>query len=696
MTILLPLPNLDDRRWSDLVQEGRGLIPVYAPEWTDHNAHDPGITLIELLAWVAEMDVYRLNRIPDRHKRKFLALVGIRPEPPRAARAVLRVTPNDGNAPLVLPASLEFQGADAFGELTRFRTLEEVTAISAHLVALQYRDALGFHDLTKRWQRDEAIDLLGADPGVGSALYLGFDASFPSGVETSLYFSFMPQDGSDTEREALVREIIERAKACQPLPACEEDLTGPDAITPETMPPLEHPSVRLIWEVLVGTNQWRRLDASAGEIVDDTRALTLNGAVRVTLPVNMHKAALGQVSTELYYLRVRLAAGAYDAAPHLLSIALNGVLAEQAVPVGALQDMGDGTQIEIQELGQGNARPFQSFTLASKPVQEASVQIYTTQNADSTVWTLRADFDSSKRADSHFVLDATDGVVTFGDGEHGRTIPSDAGVTARYRTTRAEKGNLAANTINELADNPHNAMLLDVNATTAQLAMITNPLAATGGAAQETLEHAEGRAFAIMTEPNRAVSLTDYETLALQTPGTRLARASARANLHPSFPCYQAPGIITLIILPYLPLTRPQPSAGLLQTVRNYINRRRVIGTRVEVIGPSYREVTVRATLQAFPGVNIRDVQQKTLMALEQFFNPLPSDNGDGWEFGRDVYRSEVMQVLDGTVGVDHVVTLELLADGCDPQCGNICLPPNGLVLQGRHQITVNGGTGCA
>ena len=78
MTILLPLPNLDDRRWSDLVQEGRGLIPVYAPEWTDHNAHDPGITLIELLAWVAEMDVYRLNRIPDRHKLKFLALVGIR------------------------------------------------------------------------------------------------------------------------------------------------------------------------------------------------------------------------------------------------------------------------------------------------------------------------------------------------------------------------------------------------------------------------------------------------------------------------------------------------------------------------------------------------------------------------------------------------------------------------------------------
>ena len=80
----VPLPNLDDRRWADLVEEGRALIPLYAPGWTDHNIHDPGIMLMELLAWVAEMDIYWLNRIPDRHKRRFLALAGIQPQPPPA------------------------------------------------------------------------------------------------------------------------------------------------------------------------------------------------------------------------------------------------------------------------------------------------------------------------------------------------------------------------------------------------------------------------------------------------------------------------------------------------------------------------------------------------------------------------------------------------------------------------------------
>ena len=85
----LPLPNLDTRRWADLVEEGRALIPRYAPEWTDHNAHDPGITLVELFAWLTEGAVYRTNRITDRNRRKFLSLLGRDPAPPRPARVVI-------------------------------------------------------------------------------------------------------------------------------------------------------------------------------------------------------------------------------------------------------------------------------------------------------------------------------------------------------------------------------------------------------------------------------------------------------------------------------------------------------------------------------------------------------------------------------------------------------------------------------
>ena len=74
----LDIPNLDDRRWADLVEEARALIPRVAPRWTDHNAHDPGITFIELFAWLAEMQLYQLNRVGERHREAFARLAGVR------------------------------------------------------------------------------------------------------------------------------------------------------------------------------------------------------------------------------------------------------------------------------------------------------------------------------------------------------------------------------------------------------------------------------------------------------------------------------------------------------------------------------------------------------------------------------------------------------------------------------------------
>ena len=71
----LPLPNLDDHTYADLVEEARSLIPIEYREWTDHNPSDTGIILIELLAWLTEMVLYRVNRIPDQNFATFLTLL---------------------------------------------------------------------------------------------------------------------------------------------------------------------------------------------------------------------------------------------------------------------------------------------------------------------------------------------------------------------------------------------------------------------------------------------------------------------------------------------------------------------------------------------------------------------------------------------------------------------------------------------
>jgi hypothetical protein len=71
----LNIPDLDDRTFKDLVEEALALLPHYAPEWTNHNASDPGITLIELLAYFTEALIYRLNRITRATRISFLQLL---------------------------------------------------------------------------------------------------------------------------------------------------------------------------------------------------------------------------------------------------------------------------------------------------------------------------------------------------------------------------------------------------------------------------------------------------------------------------------------------------------------------------------------------------------------------------------------------------------------------------------------------
>ena len=73
----LPVPNLDDRRFQDLVDDAKRLVQQRCPEWSDHNVSDPGVTLIELFAWMTDQVVYRLNRVPDRNYVKFLELIGV-------------------------------------------------------------------------------------------------------------------------------------------------------------------------------------------------------------------------------------------------------------------------------------------------------------------------------------------------------------------------------------------------------------------------------------------------------------------------------------------------------------------------------------------------------------------------------------------------------------------------------------------
>ena len=86
----LPVPNLDDRTFDQLVTEARTLIPKHFPTWTDHNPSDPGITLLELFASLIEAAIYQINRVPERSLEHFAALVGVARKPDEPIAETLR------------------------------------------------------------------------------------------------------------------------------------------------------------------------------------------------------------------------------------------------------------------------------------------------------------------------------------------------------------------------------------------------------------------------------------------------------------------------------------------------------------------------------------------------------------------------------------------------------------------------------
>src|SRR4051794_11116871 len=104
----LTIPSLDDRRYQDLLDEALARIPVHTPEWTNFNKSDPGVTLIEVFAFLTETLLYRSNRVPEQNRRKFLTLLGRGLQPASSARGLVTFANERGPLePLTLNAAIE-------------------------------------------------------------------------------------------------------------------------------------------------------------------------------------------------------------------------------------------------------------------------------------------------------------------------------------------------------------------------------------------------------------------------------------------------------------------------------------------------------------------------------------------------------------------------------------------------------------
>lgn len=124
----LPVPNLDDRDFERLMADAKALIAAKSPEWTDLTPGDPGITLVEVFAYLTDTLLYRVNRIPEKAFVQFLELIGVRVMPPAAASVDLKFTlAAPSSADLLIPRGSRVTSARADADSPIFATADDAT-----------------------------------------------------------------------------------------------------------------------------------------------------------------------------------------------------------------------------------------------------------------------------------------------------------------------------------------------------------------------------------------------------------------------------------------------------------------------------------------------------------------------------------------------------------------------------------------
>jgi predicted phage baseplate assembly protein len=659
----LMLPPADERTFASLVSDARARLPRLAPQWTDHNAHDPGITLIELLAHLTETDLYRLGRVTAAERRGFQRWFGVEAAGPSVAETVLALsfpaTTGPGLGPFVVRNDREISSRT--GDVT-FSTTAAVTVQPSRIAALATADRRIFTGIPSTAAAILEAPALALGPQGKDALVIALDG--PVSGNLSLYlWTGAPDLDADVRRRMREEALCvqrDRHRANRRCPASRFDRWR------------QHYEVDVVWEA--GTaNGW----VPISKVHDRTRALTISGFVRLKMEAVLTRGAAAAAPTA-YALRVRAVRGRYEIPPVLQGVLVNAVPARHQsrrfrIPLGRSTG-GAGQRWRVPRSA--------DVPTPGGPLVFDRTAVFVTETGNAgDKWTVASDFDRAGHDSAVAVVDADAGEVRFGDGYQGRVPPAGTGVELVSRLGGGPAGNIAAHTLTRFLNSGAEPSLA-----------VDQLFPAQGGSPAPAPAELQARVLGRLVQPSRAVTLGDFERLTRDTPGVRVGRAHAVADHHPDCPGLPARGCVTVVVIPDGVGTAPEPTRGLLSAVKAYLGRRRPVATELHVVAPTYKKVAVQARLHLFSYVDAAAVILAARTRLDGFFHPLNGGfDGRGWPVGRDVYRSEVLALLQETPGVHHVEDLFLLVGANrEPRCHNVPVCPTDLIATMPHDLTID------
>lgn len=690
----LPKSDLDDRTFNDLVEECILRIPRYCPEWTNHNPGDPGITLIELFAWLTDQMLMRFNQVPRRNYVAFLELLGIRLEPPAPAACELTFYLTKAQPEAIkIPYATEVATVRTeTQEAIIFSTDEEFTIGNPQIR----------YFLTGLTEEDRPENLRDRSPTNNQWWNLEetllFDQSRPNNC-----FYLVLQEDLENPITGNVIAITFRGEAARS--------TG---INPDD-PPLK-------WEAWNGKN-WQSTilrkpedDKTKGfsfsELGQQGTNPLIDGAdVILHLPQQWLSTDFGTEYRghwiRCVYTEPRELQPSYSSSPSIVGIKVRSI--------GGAVNASECVRIENELLGVSDGKPGQLFQLQAKPILKRKQGEYIEVrpiNSPVEIWQEVTDFADSGPDDLHYTIDAQTGMIQFGplirepiqikqrtrersqiqpggtivrrnptetrnlsnvqpdyatgapnealERQYGKVPPPGAEIyMTAYRTGGGSRGNVQAE------------KLIVIKQAIPYVKSVVNYQAATGGIDPESLDEAVIRVPQILRTRASAVTPEDFENVA-KTATRAVARAHCLTDAMNT-----TPGRVTLLIVPKVETETIDFRLGMkpdryfalnsqLETkIIEYMKDRKPLGVQVKLQEPEYVGVSVTTEVIIEPKYNnpraIEQIRNQLLIALYRFLNPLTGGiEGKGWDLGRPVSRSDIFSLCQKIPGVRYLGMVEL------------------------------------
>jgi len=714
----LPVPSIDTRTYQQLVDETLARVETHTPEWTNFNSSDPGVTIVQLFAFLAEAMIYRANQIPVRNRAKFLDLLGIALRTASEARGLATIANERGPLSVeTLPADLEL----AAGTIP-FRTQLglDVLPVEARLVI-------------KRPIAEPDPDLL----AYYQLLYASYDTAFPAAfalyesvqldpardsidlsgtTDRSLWIALVARKGEvlDDVRKVLGGRTLSLGLA--PATEIEERALRAGGLKPEPADLLAFELPKVAADGLIGFDAdgapnptYRRLEARA-----DFDPLTEAGVVQITLPgtdnlqrwLNLDplEAGVGDLPPAIddtdvgerivTWLRVR-ATGAAQ-----VKLRWAGI---NATPIRQIE------RVLSEPLADGDGTPDQVRRLARAPVLEGSIRLTSITDQGERTWQEIDDLlaagpelaipdTTDPRPTDVFLADHEAGLLRFGDGLAGRRPPAGAHLFATYLYSEGVEGNVGAGAIKS-------GPLLPAGFTAA------NPIATWGGADAESVDDGEKQVRRFLQNRDRLVTEGDFKAIAWRAPGIAIGRIEVLAAWHPSLsPAAPgaAPGVVTLLAIPrYDPEHPDAPRADrmFLDALCRHLDPRRLVTTELVLRGPIYKGIWISVGIETVAGVSIAETSEAVRQRLRDYLSPLsplgladqleplygpaPAPEQSGWPLRMPVQARVLLAEAARVAGVRSVAPV-LLAEGAGAAVETV--PIDGIELPEILGISVVAG----